>query len=229
MRAILFDFNGVLVDDEPIHLELMQEVLADEGIQLTEAQYYARYLGLPDRACLEQVFADRGVEAPPDLVSRLHARKAAYYLLRVRRDGYPVVPGAPELVRSASEAGLMLGVVTGALRNEVEGALEQMGVRSAFKSVVAAEDVSRGKPDPEGFRKGLQELSALPPLPERLIHPHEVVVIEDSPAGLAAASALGLHTLAVAQTFPAERLGAAERVVGSLAELSIPELRKLFP
>ena len=229
MRAILFDFNGVLVDDEPIHLELMQRVLADEAVELTESQYYERYLGFPDRACLEKVFADRGIDAPPDLVSRLLARKAAYYMMRMRGDGYPVVPGAPELVTAAADSGLMLGVVTGALRDEVEGALEQMGVRSAFKSVVAAEDVSRGKPDPEGFRKGLQELSALPPLPERLIHPHEVVAIEDSPAGLAAASAVGLHTLAVAQTYPAERLGAAEEVVGSLAELSIPELRKLFP
>jgi HAD superfamily hydrolase (TIGR01509 family) len=229
MRAILFDFNGVLVDDEPVHLELMQKVLGDEGIELSAEEYYGRCLGLDDRSCLQAVLLAHQQPAPPDRVSRLVARKSAYYHLRIKRDGYPVFPGARELVEASADAGWMLGVVTGALRDEVEGALRQMGVRAVIKTVVSAEDVSRGKPDPEGFRRGLQELNALPPLPERLIHPHEVLAIEDSPAGLTAAAALGLATLGVAHTFAAERLGLADRVVESIDQLSPARLRELFP
>ena len=122
----------------------------------------------------------------------------------------------------------MLGVVSGALRDEVEGALEQLGIRQHFKTLVTAEDVAESKPHPEGYRRGLENLNALPPLPARLFHPHEVLAIEDSPAGLAAATACALTTLGVAQTYPATELSAADRVVESLADLTLPRLQALF-
>lgn len=228
MRAILFDFNGVLVDDEPIHLELMRKTLAEEGLELGEEEYYARYLGLDDRTCLQRFLEDAGEAATEDRVSRLVTRKSVDYQMRVLRDGYPVFPGAVELIEAASEAGWMLGVVSGALRSEVEGALRQMGVRDRFKTIVSADDVERSKPDPEGYRKGLRELSALPPLPERLLHPHEVLAIEDSPAGLEAARQVGLATLAVAQTYPRDRLAQADRVVSSIAGLEPRRIEALF-
>ena len=227
-RAILFDFNGVLVDDEPLHFELFQRVLADEGISLSEEGDYRRFLGLDDRGCFSAVLAEAGQEAPPHRIMRLIARKASYYQERVRAAGYPFFPGAVELVRSIAEAGCMLGVVSGALEEEVEGALRQAGVRARFKAIVAAESVEAGKPDPEGYRRALDELNALPPLPERLIHPHEVLAIEDSPAGLAAAAEAGLRTLGVAQTYPAGELRLAEAVVPALSGLTFASLGRLF-
>jgi beta-phosphoglucomutase len=228
LRALLFDFNGVLVDDEPIHLEMFQRVLAEEGLALSVEDYYQRYLGLDDRGCFAAVLAGAGEPATTPRLMRLIARKASYYQERVRERGYPFFAGAAGLVAAAGSAGWMLGVVSGALREEVEAALRQAGLRERFKVLVTAEDVAAGKPDPEGYRQALQALNALPPLPERLIHPHEVVAVEDSPAGLAAAAEAGLRTLAVAHTYPEARLAGADAVVARLDGLGRERLESLF-
>lgn len=228
LRAILFDFNGVLVDDEPIHFELLRQVLAEEGHQLEQEAYFSQLLGVPDRAALALFLGEQGETPSAERLSRLVARKAAYYQQKMWRQGFPIVPGAPELIASLSAAGLPLGVVSGALRDEIEMALEQIGLAHCFKTIVAAEDVAEGKPDPEGYRRGLRELNSLPPLPARLLHPHEVLAIEDAPAGLAAAAAAGLATLGLAKTYSAGALGGADRVVTSLAGLELESLRALF-
>ncbi|HEY8022815.1 MAG TPA: HAD family phosphatase [Thermoanaerobaculia bacterium] len=228
LRALLFDFNGVLVDDEPIHLEMFQRVLADEGLALSPEDYYRRYLGLDDRGCFAAVLAGAGEPATVPRLMRLIARKASYYQERIRERGYPFFAGAAQLVNAAAAAGWMLGVVSGALREEVEGALGQAGLRDRFKVLVTAEDVAAGKPDPEGYRQALEALNALPPLPERLIHPHEVVAIEDSPAGLAAAAEAGLRTLAIAHTYSAACLAAADAVVERLEGLGRERLEGMF-
>ena len=228
LRAILFDFNGVLVNDEPIHFELLQTVLGQEGIELTEREYYRSYLGLDDRACFTAALQKAGRPVPPDVLSRLIARKAAYYQQRVRESGIPLFPGAVGLIDSAISEGLMLGVVSGALRGEVEGALREVGVRQHFKVVVTSEDVTRSKPDPEGYRLGLQRLSSEPPLPSRLLHPHEVLAIEDSPAGLEAAAMAGLSSLGVAHTYPAAELHMADSTVESVLNLDLKRIRQLF-
>jgi beta-phosphoglucomutase len=228
LRAILFDFNGVLVDDEPIHLEILQRVLADEGIALAAEDYYARYLGLDDRACFAAALGAAGEAITVPRLMRLIARKASYYQERIRRSGYPFFPGAVELVTALAAGGRMLGVVSGALREEVEGALRQAGIFGHFKVLVTAEDVEEGKPDPQGYLRALEALNSQPPLPERLLHPHEVLAIEDSPAGLAAAADVGLATLAIAQTYPADRLRGADAVAESLRDLTPERLERLF-
>ena len=228
LRAILFDFNGVLVDDEPIHLEIFQRVLAEEGFALSAEDYYARYLGLDDRGCFAAVLAAAGEPATVPRVMRLIARKASYYQERIRREGYPFFSGAVDLIESLAADRRMLGVVSGALREEVEGALRQAGILDRFKVLVTAEDVREGKPDPEGYQRAMEALNSLPPLPERLLHPHEVLAVEDSPAGLAAAAALGLATLGLTHSFPAQRLRAADAVAASLRELTPERLERLF-
>lgn len=228
LRAILFDFNGVLVDDEPIHLEMFQRVLAEEGISLSTEDYYARYLGLDDRACFAAVLGEAGEAATVPRLMRLIARKASYYQERIRRDGYPFFPGAVELVKSLAARDRMLGVVSGALREEIEGALRQAGLLDSFKVLVAAEDVEAGKPDPQGYLRALEALNSQPPLPERLLHPHEVLAVEDSPAGLAAAAEVGLPTLGVAHTYPSSRLSEADVVVESLRDLTPERLERLY-
>jgi HAD superfamily hydrolase (TIGR01509 family) len=227
-RAILFDFNGVLVDDEPLHFELFQRVLAEEGIALSTEEYYRKFLGFDDRGCLFAVLRAAGQEAGQPRLMRLIARKARYYQERIRAGGYPFFPGAVELIRSVAAAGCMLGVVSGALQEEVEGALRQAGCFDLFKVIVAAEDVEEGKPDPEGYRKALDVLNSEPPLPARLFHPHEVLAIEDSPAGLSAATEAGCRTLGVAQTYPPGELALAERVVSAVAGLDFARIVAQF-
>ncbi|HEX5758977.1 MAG TPA: HAD family phosphatase [Thermoanaerobaculia bacterium] len=228
IRALLFDFNGVLVDDEPIHLELLQRVLAEEGVPLSAEDYYGRWLGLDDRACLAAILAAAGEEAPPSRLMRLITRKASYYRERMLAAGYPVFPGACELVAAAAARGWLLGIVSGALREEVDGALRQLGLARHFKVLVTVEDVADGKPDPEGYRLALEALNARPPLPERMIHPHEALALEDSPAGIRAAAEAGLLTLGVAQTAGGADLRAAHAVVPALSGLTPERLEALF-
>ena len=228
LRAILFDFNGVLVDDEPIHLEMFQRVLGEEGVSLTADDYYARYLGLDDRGCFAAVLTAAGEQPSVPRLMRLIARKSSYYRERIRERGYPLFPGAAELVRELARAGRMLGIVSGALRDEVEGALRQSGLRDLFKVLITAEDVAEGKPNPEGYLRALEALNSTPPLPERLIHPHEVLAVEDSPAGLSAAADIGLVTLGVAQSYPAARLRDADAVAGNLRGMTLAGLETLF-
>jgi HAD superfamily hydrolase (TIGR01509 family) len=229
LRAVLFDFNGVLVDDEPIHMAAFQRVLGEEGVAaFTTDEYYGRFLGLDDRSCFAAVLTAAGEQPAVPRLMRLIARKSTYYQERIRERGYPLFPGAVELVRDLAAAGRMLGVVSGALRDEVEGALRQCGLRDFFKVLVTAEDVAEGKPDPEGYLRALEGLNSIPPLPERLIHPHEVLAVEDSPAGLAAAAEVGFVTLGVAQSFPSARLRGADAVADGLRDLTLPRLDALF-
>ena len=228
LRAILFDFNGVLVDDEPVHLEMFQRVLADEGISLTAEDYYRDYLGMDDRGCFAAVLQRAGEAATVPRLMRLIARKASYYQDRMRERGYPFFPGAAELVAELAARGRMLGIVSGALREEVESALRQAGLRERFKALITAEDVNEGKPDPEGYRKALDVLNSEPPLPERLLHPHEVLAVEDTPAGLSAAADVGLTTLAVAHTYPAARLRMADALAESLEGMTVERLERLL-
>lgn len=224
----MFDFNGVLVDDEPLHFRLFRRVLEEEGLALSEEDYYDRFLGLDDRGCFTEVLEAAGGDASPPRLMRLIARKAAYYREEIQRSGFPFFPGAADLVRSCADRGWMLAVVSGALRDEVEGALAQERLGRDFKVLVTAEDVERTKPDPEGYRKALEGLNSLPPLPERLLHPHEVAALEDSPAGLEAASGAGLRTVGVAQTYGADRLVPADAVVATVGELDADRLETLL-
>jgi HAD superfamily hydrolase (TIGR01509 family) len=145
----------------------------------------------------------------------------------VERDGYPFSPGAVALGRAAAAAGLLVGVVSGALRAEVLGALERAGLAGCCRAVVAAEDVTRPKPDPEGYRRGLALLAATVPPSEPPLAAREVLAVEDSPAGLAAARAAGLATLGVASTCAAGELATADAVADAVADLGVARLREV--
>lgn len=207
VRALLFDFNGVLVADEAIHIELLERVLEEEGVR-PPADAKRRFLGRPDRECLLEGFALASSPLTDPQLQRLLARKASYYRSRTLADGYPLVAGAFALMRAAADAGLAIGIVSGALRSEIELALRQAAVRPLVKVLVAAEDVRRGKPAPDGYLRGVELLNSSPPLPDRLLHPHEVLAIEDAPVGLTAAREAGLSTLAVASEVPLGELRA---------------------
>lgn len=214
VRALLFDFNGVLVDDEPVHCDLLRELLADEGVSLSREAYYGEYLGYDDAGVLERAFAASGRPLTATDLNRLVAKKAAVYRDRMARDGYPFFPGAADTLRWALER-YPLAVVSGALRSEIEAALDELGLRSAVAAIVAAEDAA-SKPDPEGYRLGLAALrhAGDPTLP-----PDAVVAIEDSPAGIRAAREAGLRVIGIAQTYERGRLGEAHHVIDGVGDL----------
>lgn len=228
IKAVLFDFDGVLVDDEPAHCEVLVRVLRETGIELSEREYFRDYAGLDDRTCFATAFRMAGREVADTEIMRMVARKGAYFRERIAETGHLFFSAAVDLVKELRESGAMLGVVSGALREEVEAGLAGAGLREVFKVVVTAGDVREGKPAPDGYLLALQQLNSLSPLPSRLVHPHQALSVEDSPAGIAAAKAAGLLTLGVRHTYRGSELAAADVVVESLAGLDLARLQALF-
>ncbi len=215
LRAILFDCDGVIVDTEPLHLAAFQEALLQEAIQLRDRDYYEKYLGTDDRDCFRLVFESERRPLTPDHLDRLIERKARIYR-ELAPTRLTVYPGIVTFVHQAAEQ-FQLAVVSGALRAEVEMALEVAQIRNLFPVIVGQEDVSAGKPAPEGF---LLAKAMLDPN----LAPHECVVIEDSLQGVSAAKRAGMRCLALTTSYPREMLSDADWIVSSLIEISPNQL-----
>jgi beta-phosphoglucomutase len=220
-RAIIFDFDGVLVDSEPLHLTAFQQALAPEGITLTRDDYYATYLGYDDRGAIALALRRHGQPDDAGRVAALMARKAEHFLVLLAQ-GVALFPGAETLVRDAA-AQVPLAIGSGALRGEIESILESAGLRGAFAAIVSAEDVAHGKPAPDTY---LQACAALAGRVPGLV-PGECTVVEDSPDGVEAARRAGMRCLAVCHSAPAARLHAADVVVERLAEVTWSRLAAL--
>ncbi|MBI3948184.1 MAG: HAD family phosphatase [Armatimonadetes bacterium] len=212
-RALIFDFDGVIVNSEPVQFEVFRDLLAEEGIAITAKEYEAGYLALDDRRCFEIALARAGRPADPGHLDALVARKMARY--EIARTRAPAVPGIHAFVRAA-DGHVALAIASGGFRSDIEALLAHHGLRSHFPVVVSIEDCRRGKPDPECLHACLSRLNAGMPTP---ILPAECVVIEDSFHGITAARAAGMRCIGVATTYPPERLAGAERVVATLEGL----------
>jgi beta-phosphoglucomutase len=205
LDAVLFDFNGVLVDDEEHHRRAFATVLAHDAIPLTRDAYYRDYLGLNDRTCFLTAYARAGRTLTADGAERLVAEKARAYAAATEA-ALPLVPGvAPFVARAARH--FRLAIVSGALREEVEGGLERAGLTSYFEVIVAAEDVGPCKPDPAGYRAACAALGRRGP-----VTPTHCVAIEDSLPGLAAARAAGLRCAMLATSHSEGSLAGADLV-----------------
>lgn len=222
LRAVIFDFNGIIIDDEPIHFELFQKVFAEEGIDLTKDAYYTRYLGFDDRSAFNFGYREHQRELSDAKLVELIERKAVYYQDAIRNH-VAIFPGVKTLVASLADQ-LPLAVASGALRNEIEAILTTAGLIQHFKAIVSAEDVERGKPEPDIFLKALAALNGQAVEP---IQPGECVVIEDSKEGIKGARRAGMPCLAVTNSHPAELLGEANTIVTSLEEVGLATLTKL--
>jgi beta-phosphoglucomutase len=208
MIATLFDFNGVLIDDEAVHLAAFREVVAPLGIAFDDAAYEERYLGFDDAGAFAAILRDHGKTA--DVAALIEAKKPVY-MRRIAAE-MKVFEGAKEIVVRRAALGTV-GIVSGALRHEIEHALGILGVRDRVAFIVSAEDTKECKPHPEGYLLGLAALGR---------GPGGVVVIEDSLAGIAAAKHAGLRCAAVAHSYSEEKLrrAGADVVVARLIELT---------
>lgn len=223
LRAILFDFDGVIVDSEPLHWAALNEVLALHGVpQVSKEYYYENMLGLDDRGLFRDSFGGAGKDLPADMVPALIAEKSRRFLTMARREAI-VLPGAAELITAVSQR-YLLAICSGALRREIEAILETAGLRRHFSVIVAADDVERGKPDPQGYLLAMQRLQEQRPL-EPPLTAAECLVIEDSLPGIEAGKEAGMACLAVATSVQADLLLQADAVVASLQEANIDGLR----
>jgi HAD superfamily hydrolase (TIGR01509 family) len=197
IRALLLDFNGTLSDDEPLLLSIFQELFAELGKPITEAEYFDLLAGLSDPEVVEKWLG----EPDPGVV----ARKIERYR-ELSADGSTVSPEARRAVLDAA-ARVAVAVVSGSARSEIEPVLEAAGISGSISFVVSAENVEHGKPAPDGYLRALALLG---------IDAHEAVAVEDSDVGIAAANAAGIRCVAVTGTLPLERLGAADEIIDKL-------------
>lgn len=222
--ATFFDFNGVLVNDEVVHFQTFQEVLAGLGVTLSEHDYLHRYLGFDDAGAFRAILEDAGQQPSAAQIAGLIEAKRPLYMARARA-ALPTFAGAAELVTRRAAAGPAL-VVSGALRDEIELGLEVLGVRSSIVAIVSAEDTQACKPDPEGYLLGIRWLAER----GQDAIARRGLVIEDSLAGVEAAKAAGLPCIGVTHTYSeSELLGAgSDAVVTSLAGIDDALLTALF-
>jgi beta-phosphoglucomutase len=199
---VLFDLNGVISDDEPLLYDILTELVAPHGVRLTSERYFSELVGVSDREVLATLLGD----THPALDDLLRERVARY---RERvGDGSTVAEGVREAVRLAARR-VPVGVVSGSFREDAAAVLSGAGLDGIFSALVTAEDVPRPKPDPAGYQLALGRL-------DRGLEPRDVLVLEDTPLGIAAAQSAGMRCIGLAGTLPPHRLGAAETVVTRL-------------
>lgn len=222
LRAIIFDFDGVIADTEPLHYAGLERTFRAIGITLTESDYYTNYLGFDDRGCVVAALQANGRPITQDIVQDLMRKKAIAYLESIK-DHLVIFPGVREFVLAAA-AQYPLAIASGALRQEIELILEQAGLRKAFLHITSAEDVSRGKPDPQPFQYALAGLTAQRPSLD--LDATSCLVIEDSLPGIRAAKSAGMKVLAVANTHTVQDLHEAHAITHSLADTTPADLER---
>ena len=208
IKAILMDFNGVIINDEPIQHAAYREILKEDGVDVSEEDYYSR-LGMDDKTFVTSILEAAGKKAEPERV-RAATRGKTEKWRAIVETGLPLFPGIDDFVKRMSTNGISLGIVSMAKREEIDFVLELAGIAPCFSVVVSAEDVSKCKPDPECYRIGFARIDAHRTLLGHapLIH-SDCLVVEDSPPGVAAARANGLPVLGVANTVEEDALRAA--------------------
>jgi HAD superfamily hydrolase (TIGR01509 family) len=211
--ATLFDFDGVLVDSEPVHLAAFNDVLAPRGIVIGEREYAERYMSLDDAGVFRAALSHAGKTVDEEQVRALVEAKNPHFMARFG-EAFRVFPGAVEVVRRRAARG-PVAIVSGALESEIVFALEKMGLAESIAFVVSAEKTPASKPDPAPYRVATAEL-------QRLGHGADAVVVEDTLGGVTAAKGAGLRCIAVAHSYPRDALlrAGADAVVDSLAALT---------
>ena len=222
LQAIIFDFDGVIADSEPLHLRAFQQLLSEEGIQLSRGDYFSRYLGYDDVGLFQALARDRGLSMTPDRIDALVARKGVMLQELMRADSV-LFPGAKEFIRSAAAA-VPVAIASGALRHEIDEIVGAAGLAPLFAAIVASGDTPESKPSPAPYQLAFERLRAST---GRALDPRRCVAIEDSRWGLQSAHGAGLRCVGVTNSYPAGELPGAELIVGGLADLTLDSLDDL--
>ena len=214
--AIVFDFDGVLANSEPLHLRAYQEVLREHGQTLERDEYYQHYLGFDDVTALRTVSERRGLGWSEKQVAEILARKTVI-MDEILESTDVLYPEAATCVERLG-AVLPLGIASGALRHEIVAILRGSGLEKHFKFIVAAGDTTSGKPSPDPYRRAAR-LHA--------VQPGRCVAIEDSRWGIESAKDAGLLCVGITQTYSARELPGADAIIGSLDEFTVELFEKL--
>ena len=222
LQAIIFDFDGVIADSEPLHFRAFQQALAEDGLELAPKEYYARYLGYDDVWMFQAFGEDRGLPMDAARVKELVVRKGMK-LQAMMSAGSVLFPGAADFVRAAAQT-VPIAIASGALRHEIVEIIEAAGVSELFAAIVASGDTPESKPSPEPYRLAFERLRETT---GTALDPRRCVAIEDSRWGLESARGAGLRCVGVTNSYSADELTGAELVVSGLQTLTIEALDRL--
>jgi beta-phosphoglucomutase len=216
---VVFDFDGVIADSEPMHLRAFQRTLAGIGIELTAADYFGQYLGFDDVGVFHAIAQHTGSALNDDEIARLIEQKGTH-LQSMMRAGDALFPGAREFIRAVA-AEVPVAIASGALRHEIDDILETAGLAGLFPVIVASGDTPESKPSPAPYDLAFRQLQASTARP---LERHRCVAIEDSRWGLDSARGAGLRCVGVTNSYPAHELPGAELIAGGLADLTLEAL-----
>jgi len=223
LRAVIFDFDGVITDSEVLHLRAFNKSLIPYGVEISTKDYYTNYLGFSDFDCYK-ILVDKGLlKIDERQIGDIIKKKSKIFEELTRTEGR-TIEGVQELLQMLEDNNIPMAICSGSLLVEIEAMLEESRLRHYFDEIVSAEQVRKGKPHPEGFLLSLKKLNKKY---QPLIAAGECIVIEDSHWGLKAGKAAGMHTVAVTNSYDAEQLTIAEKIVGHLNDLTIDEMHKL--
>jgi beta-phosphoglucomutase len=217
--AVIFDFDGVIVDTEPLHCRAFLEVLKPLGIGFTWEEYKDLYMGFDDRDAFREAFRAQGRVLDEKALGGLLSAKSGVFQ-EVIRDGVRAYPGAISLVESLHARGLPLAINTGAIRSDIAPILSQLGISRCFPLAVTADDVRRSKPDPESYRLAFTRLRDA--YPSRVRSAGACLAIEDTPAGVRSAKRAGIKVLAVTNSCAGKELAEADYLTESLTDVRLP-------
>jgi beta-phosphoglucomutase len=223
LKAVIFDFDGVITDSEILHLRAFNRVLGQYGIEIATKDYYQTYLGFTDVDCYKSLIDQGLLKIDEQKIDDLIEQKYQIFEELARTEGR-TIEGVHDFLKMLEQNNIPMAICSGALLAEIELLLEEARLRHFFRAIVSADHVRRGKPHPEGFLLALQKLNEDR---ENPILPDQCIVIEDSSWGLRAAKAAGMHTIAVTNSYDADELSLAEKIVTRLNELSMDDLQQL--
>lgn len=221
LKAVLFDFNGVIINDEPIHQQLIDQVLIAENLRPKPGEYRQVCLGRSDRACIRELLQRRGRVVSEEYLTQIIKRKAAAYQQELAKlEQLPTYPGLTDLIFQVRSQHLKLAVVSGALRSEVELVLNRLALAEYFCAIVAGDDITASKPEPDGYLLAVEKLN---------LQPTECLAIEDTPAGITAAKRAGISVVGVANTYPFHMLQRqANWTVDYLHDLDLEYVQQVY-
>lgn len=228
LRAVLFDFNGVIINDEPLHQKLLDELLLEENLRPRPEEFRELCLGRSDRICITELFARRGRVLSDEYLEKLIARKSHAYTEQIAAlDTIPSYPGLTDLIFQIRAAQLPMAVVSGASRIEIEIVLTRLELAQHFPVIVAGDEIQVSKPDPTGYLLAVERLNQADPALN--LQPNECLVIEDTPAGIQAGKAAGMQVVGVANSYPFHMMQRQSNwAVDYLSDLELERVQQVF-
>lgn len=201
LKAILFDFNGVIINDEPIHKELIDDLLLGENLRPLAGEFEQFCLGRSDRACIKDILFQRGRYISDEYLDKLIETKSKAYQQRLEQlESLPIYPELTDFLEQLKTKGLQIGLVTGALKSEVKLILDRANIASYFNIIVAGDDIKTSKPLPDGYLLAVERFNRLDF--NLQLQPKNCVAIEDTPAGITAAKKAGMQVIGIANSYP---------------------------